>query len=352
MSLSAEYHLLDALRNLDFFSVPGLGSFTREIIPAVISGNVLKAPKEVPVFSASIYPDGIDKFKEYLKSPHQPATTFPDAAEEIGRQIHEVLEAKGKFHLKNMGVLERNTEGISAQWKDDIHLRIFSNLHGFKDITLPNLVKDNHNKRPQASITPEPQTKIVPVSDAKHPVPVTPNPQPVPEQKVPDSPVVQSLKKTSKIPPAPQAQAEKTRVKTQRKPINKRKTVMLILLMLLLLGIPTLYLWIPADWFTPKEIVIAPPVYKPAPITIPEPIPEPVIIPGGYYLIVTSSINAQEIENNAEKWRKKGFDVRIIPTDESSDYNRLSIFHSTDRKEVVNKMIELKEDTYSWILQQ
>jgi hypothetical protein len=70
-----------------------------------------------------------------------------------------------------------------------------------------------------------------------------------------------------------------------------------------------------------------------------------------YYLIVFSSKSEQEIQSRAKSWSSQGLTTEVLPPDETSEFYRLSVLHTSNRSEAVRKMVELKDDTYSWIFE-
>jgi hypothetical protein len=404
MSLPVEFLLIDALRHLDSFSVPGIGSFYRAYIPAKVQEGEKKiqAPREIILFTEDISPSGIRALEQFLNRPGNPAAQQAFAAESMGKEINQVLNIHGKYELKGLGRLLLGSTGLEAEWNADVHQAIYSNLFGFKDVLLPakqsgklatpvnppsstpapvappkevtpvvavvqppvldvpkepiitpSLVvsvpeveilpipKPVEVAPPQPEITPQP-----PVAEEK---PVIPTPEPQVILVAEDKPKPVATENTASAPGPAQKAVDNFRKKEERK---KRKfpwaITLLILLLVLLAG---LWFLIPKNTTEPAApaVVEVPKAEAPAP-----PIEEPVEIPApqsGYYLIVTSSVKEADVLKEAEYWKSQGMTTEVIPPDTITDFYRLSVLHSTQRGELVAKMIELKDETYSWILE-
>ncbi len=303
MSLPVEFLLIDALRHLDSFSVPGIGSFYRAFVPAKIIDSEKKiiAPREVPVFSEDISPQGIRALEEFLRRPGNPAENEAYAAESIGKEINQVLNINGKYELKGLGRLILGNTGLEAEWQEDAHRNIYSNLFGFKDISLP--AKLAATVAPSLAVIPKPEPAIpVQPKPVEKPAPVVvpiPEPAPIPvlidppvveekkEAEVPkvSEPIVVEAKPNPAVPIAPlpkpvpvpvppiattepgpaQKVAEKSKAKENRK---KRKFPWVLTLSVLLLVL------LASLWFLiPKE---EPVPVAPAPVAeVPAPEPEP-----------------------------------------------------------------------------
>lgn len=373
MSLSAEYHLLDALRNLDVFSVPGLGSFHRRYVPAYTDAikGIIQAPREEIIFSENTSAAGIQTFKNFLACEGNPASGYPEAADEISRQIQHVLSANGAFHIKNLGRLNLTPSGIQAEWVQDIHQRIFSNLHGFKDIVLPQALKENKEPRfPKPDVRTEAKPEIKPVAPVVAPpppvqqesviktVPAPAKPEPKPEPVKPETTFIpnEPVLAPQGIGPSQKALHEKGTAQKRKK---RLPFVMILVSMLILMTVALLYYYpLYFNNQTRSEVV---PVLAEEKNNTPEntdsvetaPLPEALPpVESGYYLIVSSSQSEADMQNASKIWTDKGFSTEILPPDENSEFYRLSILKSQNRAELVSKMIELKEQTYSWILKQ
>lgn len=385
MSLPVEFLLIDALRHLDSFSVPGIGSFYRAFVPAKINSSEKKiiAPKEVPVFSEDISPQGIRALEEFLRRPGNPAENEVYAAESIGKEINQILSINGKYELKGLGRLVLGNTGLEAEWNEDAHRNIYSNLFGFKDVSLPAKNVAAVTPSPTAIPKPDPAPPVLPKPVPK-PAPVVvsiPEPEPIPvridppvveEKREAEAPKVsepiaveakprptEPLAPESKPVPVPpiaiaepgpaQKVAEKSKTKENRK---KRKFPwVLTLSVLLLVLLASLWFLIPRE--KPVPVTPAPVAEVPtsAPESEPELPPAQEAVQPGYYLIVASSTQEADVLREANSWKESGLNTEIIPPDESSEFYRLSVLHSTNRGELVNKMIELKDETYSWILE-
>lgn len=385
MSLPVEFLLIDALRHLDSFSVPGIGSFYRAFVPAKIMDSEKKiiAPREVPVFSEDISPQGIRTLEEFLRRPGNPAENEAYAAESIGKEINQVLNINGKYELKGLGRLILGNTGLEAEWQEDAHRNIYSNLFGFKDISLPAKVAATVAPAPEVMPKPEPALPVQPKPVEKLAPVVVPIPEPAPIPVLIDPPVVEE-KKEAEVPkvsepivveakprpaepiapepkpvlvpptaatePGPaQKAAEKSKAKESRK---KRKFPwVLTLIVLLLVFLVSLWFLIPRE--EPVPVAPAPVAEVPAPAPEPEPEfpPAQAAVQPGYYLIVASSTQEADVLREANTWKESGLSTEIIPPDENSEFYRLSVLHSSNRSELVSKMIELKDETYSWILE-
>lgn len=397
MSLPVEFLLIDALRHLDMFSVPGIGSFSRIYIPAKIQADkqVIAPPREIPVFSEEITPGGIRALEQFLARPGNPAEGKEFAADTLGREINRVLNANGKFELRGLGTLLLGTAGLEARWVDDVHLRIYSNLFGFREVKLP--AKVQTPVKPAPAPVPVPEVKApAPVAAVTPVVPISPAPAPQPEKVQPvvevvsapapvpaplpvpkPEPVVVNPPAPVVVEPAPAPVAEKVNPVTEvippvkpreeaEKPAQKaalrheeRKTTrrkgfpwVFTLLVFGLVLIAALWFLVPRDAAPEPKAETVVPVAPPADQPEPEPTPEAAPAPApGYYLIVTSSRLEADVLREANYWKEQGVATEIIPPDGETEFYRLSVLHSTDRKEVVARMIELKDETYSWILE-
>ncbi len=460
MSLPVEFLLIDALRHLDSFSVPGIGSFYRAYIPAKIQEveKKVQAPREVIVFTEEISPSGVRALEQFLNRPGNPAVEQAFAAETMGKEIIQVLNVNGKYELKGLGRILLGSAGLEAEWNADVHQAIYSNLFGFKDVLLP--AKQSGQAATPAISAPTPVTPIKevtpvaavvqpPVLDVpKEPI-ITPSPAvPVPEVEIlpipkpvevsppqpeitPQPPVAEEkpviptpepqvvlvaedkpkpvvTENTAPAPGPAQKAVDNFRKKEERK---KRKfpwaVTLSVLLLVLLVG---LWFWIPQN--APKPVASAEVEVPNAEGSNAEgsnaegsnaegskvegsnaeaskvegskvegskaegskakgskakgskakgskaedpasPIEEPIEISSpqtGYYLIVASSSKEADVLKEAEYWKSQGLTTEVIPPDTITDFYRLSVLHSTKRGELVAKMIELKDETYSWIL--
>jgi len=291
--------------------------------------------------------------------------------------------------------------GLEAEWNEDVHQAIYSNLFGFKDVPLPAKQFGKLTSQAIPSVVTSapvvPPKEVAPVAAAAQPtievVPqepiITPSPvvavpeveilpipkpfeealnQPiVPEEKPvsstpepnvvivsEDKPKPAATENVAPVPGPAQKAVDNFRKKEERK---KRKfpwaITLIVLLLILLAGL----------WFVLPQKSTEP--VAPAAVEVPNaeipkaevpapPIEEPIEIPAsqpGYHLIVASSSKEADVLKEAEYWKSQGMTTEVIPPDTLTDFYRLSVLHSTQRGEVVAKMIELKDETYSWILE-
>ena len=382
MPLSAEYYILDALRNLDELSIPGIGSFRRKYIPATLDSvhNILKSPSECIEFSAEIETRGLSNFKKYLKSQDE-KSSISELLNSIEAEVGRILHANGKFKIQHVGHIYSRNGNIEVEWEANIHEKIFSNLHGFKEIQLPQKSTSELTSAhtfPAASIPVKPelqekdkQEEGAPLPDAQA-IGATLDPAPIPTE-------------------GPAHKALHTKGRTSGK---KRKfPVLLILLLIILLAIPMAVIYMYPNIFSSKEVateqimplpenpaVVAEQTPKPAPTTestesaapapTPTPAPAPTTTPTpasraassanapaqsavsqGYHLIVVSSKSEAEAQRVATEWKNQGYETQVIASDGATSYYRVSVLHSTQRSALVNEMIKLKDVTYSWILE-
>lgn len=416
MSLPVEFLLIDALRHLDMFSVPGIGSFFRVYIPAQVQSEKQRilAPREALSFTEEITPGGVRALEQFFSRPGNPAEGKEFVADVLGKEINRVLNANGKFELKGLGTLILGSTGLEARWVDDVHLRIYSNLFGFREVKLPAIAQAPAKPAP----APVPEVKApAPVIQEKPAVAVPPPPKPQAEKVEPAAPAPAPLSKPEPVvvntpapivvEPAPAAEtaipvaegaspvkpreeaekpAHKAALRHEERKTAKRKRFpwMWAMPVLGLVLMAALWFLIPRNQSpeTKQEIAVATPPpdaqqesgqeqqaqqepgqeqmqeQEPEQVTEQKQEPEQGATPEaspaptpGYYLIVASSRLEADVLREADYWKEQGLITEIIPPDGETEFYRLSVLHSTDRKEVVGKMIELKDETYSWILE-
>ena len=386
MSLSAEYYILDAVRNLDELSIPGIGSFRRKYIPATLDTvhNVLRSPSEYIEFSAEVEPRGLSYFKKYLKAQDE-KLSISDVLQSIEAEVGRILNVNGKFKIQHLGHIYSRNGKIEVEWEANIHEKIFSNLHGFKDIQLP-----------QKSISELTSAHAFPAAT----IPLKPEVQEKDKKEegtpLPDAQVIAVPAALDPAPIPTEGPAQKALHSKRTTSGKKRKfPVLLILLLIILLGIPMAVIYMYPNILSPKEVateqikplpenpaVVAEQTPKPAPTTesteSTESAPAPTTAPAattspaptpasraassanapaqsavsqGYHLIVVSSKSEAEAQRVASEWSKQGYDAQVIPSDGATAYYRVSVLHSTQRSALVDEMIKLKDVTYSWILE-
>jgi hypothetical protein len=340
MSLSAEFYVLDAIRNLEDVSIPGLGTFRRKYNPASLDPvqQILTAPLETPEFTPDVHSKGLKNFSRFLQSGNTIASSG-SLLHEIESEIKRIIDNNGSFTIQTIGKIHFNNGIAEISWHEDAQQKIFSNLYGFKDIQLS--PKELVSKHPA-------KTEPLPVASKQvEPEPVISTPV---ETHVPVEPTtVQGI--TQEEGPAQKALKKKSTTSGKK----RRFPVVLILLLLILLATPIAVYYMYPDLFSSQKVETLPPpiVVQQEPEPEPEPekvsVPEPIV--AGYYLIIVSTQSESEAQGAAERWAQQGYDTKIVPPNDESVYYRVSILHSTQRSELVNEMIKLKDVTYSWILE-
>ena len=342
MNYSAEYYLLESIRNLDQFEVPFIGTFYRVFHSARMeagSSSILHPPFESPAFKPSLSSDDSgewNRFCQYL----QP--TGKDAAE-LGKEIQRVLEQKGSYHIQGIGVLTKGLSGIEMNFLPSAKEVLYSNLGGMPTLTLPKSTP-TRVADPVVSPAPSPQPKPVVVSE----------PEPIIAEKVEaPTPVAMVTEPPVPIPPATAPISPKNKVeKKPGKKWNGKRIFRNLLISGLLIGL--LY----AAWWYYSLPVTHPEVIKVTKVKPEEPTPaESPAKPMAEarvesYLIVFSSKSEAAAEQEKLAWIHKGIaDAKVIPAQEENGYYRVSIASSVNRKSLIPQMIQLKqENVYSWIL--
>lgn len=342
MSLSAEFYILDAIRNLENVSIPGLGTFHRKYNPANLDPiqKIITAPTETLEFTPNVHVGGLKNFSRFLQSLDS-TLSAGSLLYEIEAEVKRILDSNGSFTIQNVGkVIDRN--GIKEiSWHKDGQHNLFSNLYGFKAIPLSS--ETVTSKRAE-------KTEDLPIANKQA------DPKPfAPISKETEAPSASAILQGITQPEGPEKKAFHQKSTTAGK--KRRFPVILILLLLILLATPVAVYYMYPDLFSRQEIESTPrPIAaQPAPEPEPEPEPEEISVSepivSGYYLIIISTQSESEAQRAAENWAQKGYDTKIIPPNDASAYYRVSILNSTQRADLVNEMIKLKDVTYSWILE-
>jgi hypothetical protein len=378
MPLPVEFLLIDALRHLDAFSVPGIGSFSRTYVPAKIQTalQVIDPPRETIVFSEEISPAGLRAFEQFLSRAGNPASGISYASDEIGKEMNRVLVAKGKYVLGNLGSLVNGPTGLVVQWEEGLHHKIYSDLFGFKAVKLPEV-----KSLPMSE--PEPVVEPVPIDKKSGESPSEPSTEDTANQKenLPNEEGRVGEKET----PGLSSEKELSEKGKKEKSLKKKKKTspfFWVAATLLLLGVGALGVWGLLNQEKVESSELAVPQESPSPSasapmtespsenaseikaeessasnlnSATEPSKDTPAIAStntkSYYLIVFSSKSEQEIQSRAKSWSSQGLATEVLPPDETSEFYRLSVLHTSNRSEAVRKMVELKDDTYSWIFE-
>ncbi|NBV13688.1 MAG: hypothetical protein EBS07_06435 [Sphingobacteriia bacterium] len=335
MNYSAEYYLLESIRNLDQFEVPFIGTFYRVFHSARIeagSSSLLHPPFESPAFKPSLSSDDSgewNRFCQYL----QP--TGKDAAE-LGKEIQRVLEQKGSYHIQGIGVLTKGLSGIEMNFLPSAKEVLYSNLGGMPTLTLPKLTPA------RVSATPTPQPKPVAVA-APEPIIAEKVEAPTPVATVTETPIP--------VPTAPITPKNQVEKKPGKK-MNRKRVFRNLLISCLLIGLLYAAWWYYSLPVTHPEVIKVSEVKPEEPAPVEKPATPVVEARVESYLIVFSSPSEAAAEEEKLVWIKKGIpEAKVIPPAAGSKYYRVSIAGSEDRKSLIPQMIQLKqENIYSWIL--
>lgn len=340
MSIDPQHSLQLAFQHLDTFSVPGVGTLKRTYFGAVIDHQqkkILPPAERFVLVKGEAHEEGLVQF--YFRFLELKIDRARELVQEVGDYVREELKKAGSLMLPGWGEF-RDAEGQDIAFVHESGmLAVGDQFFGLQPVgyTLGEAMVADEGKKEAATI-------------AGH-------------------------------------ESNTTRVEPPKPPRKKRRGWIFLLLLLLLLGSGAGIIWpdkfmgmldkiglvsddngtitandkpdakdpdvIPPDTAASKNL--EPDLVDPVqPTDVPETDsgdkPGEFAIPGTYYLIVSATSSGDDAKDLLSSFRKGGAQPSILKS-RGRGFYKISVFHSTNKDDVIAKMVEWK-DTFpggSWI---